>query len=303
MTEDYNRSDDRDTYPTYEDLLNAPDTHSALHPFLRQLAEQDTTTGASTSRPNLVENREVAYEALFKGELPYEPQPDQLDIGLSGLWRAYTTKEGKKGETVNNHFDQIPLIVESILSDHEKLSRSSDGSGGAAIFAFLNPEYQALVSEITTGAVKNWELALYRNEQPFILTNNENLDEISSERLAHLVGLQSLIIETAAATLEVLPVFVVNPKGPIKSEKAKLSKLISNWGPNFVREWFDGKIITRHFKESGLDDAEVKEWLNTFTPSIRRRFAVNNISDPMEALSDYINGKIQYAGRYFERKS
>lgn len=42
----------------------------------------------------LVDNRPVAYEALFKGELPYEPQPDEADIGIAGLWRALTEKRG-----------------------------------------------------------------------------------------------------------------------------------------------------------------------------------------------------------------
>ena len=268
MTEDYTQpfNDNKPTEPTHQKILTASDA---------------TTVGP----PNLVDNREVAHEALFKGELPYEPQPDEEDIGLSGLWRAHTHKKGAKGETVNSHFDEIPKIVELILSDHERLSRTPEGSNGAAIFSFLSPEAQAIVSEITTGAIKNWELALYRNEQPFLLTNtNENIDYIDSERLAHLVGMQSTVIETAAAILEVLPEFVNNPMKPTKTEKEDLSKLISNWGPNFVREWFNGTIIEKHFRQSGLEDTEIKEWLNTFSPGLRRHFAVGNINNPMEAL-------------------
>ena len=287
MTEDYIEppNTNPDTETTYHDLLVAPETHPSLHPILHRLAQEDTGQRAAPSPPNLVENREVAHEALFQGELPYEPQPEEQDIGLSGLWRAHTTKRGRGGEIIESHFDEIPKIVGAILSNHEKLSRSPEGANGAAIFSFLNPEIQEIVTEITTGAIKNWELALYRNKQPFLLgVSNEHLDDISNERLAHLVGMQSLVIETAAAAIESLPAFVEDPTKPTKSEKEKVSKLISNWGPNFVKEWFSGKIIEEHFRQSGLDDAEIQEWLDTFTPGIRRHFAVGNINNPMEAL-------------------
>ena len=270
---------------SYRDVLEAPDTHPALHPILHRLAHQDSDSPTTVNPQNLVQNREISHEALFQGELPYEPQPDEQDIGLSGLWRAHTRKSGSRGETVDSHFDVIPKIVEKILSDHERLSRSPEGANGAAIFSFLNPEAQTLVSDITTGCIKNWELALYRNEQPFLLSvRNEHLDNVTSERLAHLVGMQSLVIETAAAVMQVLPEFVENPTKPSKDQQNNIAKIVSNWGPNFAREWFNGVIIEKHFRESGLNEAEVREWLDTFTPSMRRYFAVHNITDPMAAL-------------------
>ena len=150
MTEDYIEppNTNPDTETTYHDLLVAPGTHPSLHPILHRLAQEDTGQRAAPSPPNLDENREVAYEALFQGELPYEPQPDEQDIGLSGLWRAHTQKGGRKGEIIDSHFDEIPKIVEAILSNHEKLSRSPEGANGAAIFSFLNPEIQEIATEI-----------------------------------------------------------------------------------------------------------------------------------------------------------
>ena len=150
MTEDYIEppNTNPDTETTYHDLLVAPGTHPSLHPILHRLAQEDTGQRAAPSPPNLVENREVAHEALFQGELPYEPQPEEQDIGLSGLWRAHTTKRGRKGEITDSHFDEIPKIVEAILSNHEKLSRSPEGANGAAIFSFLNPEIQEIATEI-----------------------------------------------------------------------------------------------------------------------------------------------------------
>jgi hypothetical protein len=90
MTEDYTEPD---IETTYQEILDAPDTHPTLH----RLTGQDSDQRATADPPNLVENREVAHEALFQGELPYEPQQDEQDIGLSGLWRAHTQKGGRKG--------------------------------------------------------------------------------------------------------------------------------------------------------------------------------------------------------------
>ena len=63
MTEDYTQpfNDNKPTEPTHQKILTA----------------SDATT---VSPPNLVDNREVAREALFKGELPYEPQPDEEEV-------------------------------------------------------------------------------------------------------------------------------------------------------------------------------------------------------------------------------
>ena len=287
MTEDYLEppNTNPDSEATYQEILDAPDTHPSLHPTLYRLAGQDTDQRAASNHPNLVDNREVAYEALFQGELPYEPQPDEQDIGLSGLYREYTSKKGRPRGIEESHYDRIPEIINAILSDHESLSRSPEGANGGAIFSFLKPEYQTIIMELTSGAIIKWEKALIRNEQPFLISEDTgHLDDISNERLAHLVGMQSLVIETAAAAIGSLPAFVENPAKPTKTEKEDLSKIISNWGPNFVNEWFSGKIIEEHFRQSGLDDAEIQELLDTFTPSMRRYFAVGNINNPMEAL-------------------
>jgi DNA-directed RNA polymerase specialized sigma subunit len=45
----------------------------------------------------------------------------------------------------------------------------------------------------------------------------------------------------------------------------------------------------------GMDEAEVA---NTFTYRMRTRFAVRNISDPLDGVKKYFEGKISYGGRY-----
>jgi len=291
MTEDYLEppNTNPDSEATYQEILDAPDTHPSLHPTLYRLAGQDTDQRAASNHPNLVDNREVAYEALFQGELPYEPQPDEQDIGLSGLYREYTSKKGKPRGIEESHYDRIPEIINAILSDHESLSRSPEGANGGAIFSFLKPEYQTIIMELTSGAIIKWEKALIRNEQPFLISEDTgHLDDISNERLAHLVGMRSLVIETAAAMLEVLPISATKPMDPTIADKNELINIISNWGPKFAKEWFSGTIIEEHLRKSGLEDSEIQERLHEFTPALRRRLLYTKPQRPLEQLDRVI---------------
>jgi AraC-like DNA-binding protein len=104
--------------------------------------------------------------------------------------------------------------------------------------------------------------------------------------LVHLLTDKSLIVETASAVLQALPDFVKKPVDKVPSEKERkdLAKLIANWGPGFVNEWMRGKIIRRWLEEKNISQEEINEWLEAFTPGMRKHFAVNNVTDPLEAL-------------------
>ena len=81
------------------------------------------------SEISLVENREVVYESLFNGEMPIESQPTIEDIGLTGLWRLYTEKFGRNGDTLNSILDSLPLRVNSILTEHDIHASSGEDNG------------------------------------------------------------------------------------------------------------------------------------------------------------------------------
>jgi hypothetical protein len=49
----------------------------------------------------------------------------------------------------------------------------------------------------------------------------------------------------------------------------------------------------------GWSEDEARDVIN---PSMRRYFAVGNITDPMAGLIDYIDRKIQYSGTYYSGK-
>jgi hypothetical protein len=232
---------------------------------------------------DLVANREIAYEALFAGELPYEAQPAEEDIGLSGLWRSFTEKSGRKGVNLNEHLTVVPEIVKSILSAQDDIASSGEGENGEAVLCFTDTKSREVVTDITAEIMSIWETALWRHDNPLILSDKTKSVDIE-ERLSSLVAARSLVIETAAAVMTVLPNFVVDPKSPSKLESKDLSKVLANWGPSFLTEWMDGAILNKWCIESGMSEDESTAWQKTLGPGLRKRFAVHNVQDPLGAL-------------------
>jgi len=243
--------------------------------------EKDKTS--TPSHEDLVGNREHAQDALFRGELPYEPQPSEPDIGLAGLHRT-TKKQGRRGEELETQQSVAQTKVREILSDHQRLSRDPNAPEGSAIFSFIDPKYQSLVTEITAQCIANFELGLYRRDYPFVMSSKDILSSDQEIREAHLLSQRSIVIETATAVMKAMPAFIGNPDRIKETEKKDLTKIVSNWGPEFTIQWFDGTIINKHFVELGVEESEIGELMEVFTPSLRRYFAVHNISDPLAAL-------------------
>ena len=241
---------------------------------------------------DLLDNRAAAYEALFLGELPYNPQPDEADIGLSGLWRVHTPKRGRNGDELNYHLDTIPSQVYGLLLEHDIAAHNPD-EPVETIFGLLDPKTTLpIISNITSQALTLWEKALWRNQYgPVVSTNGTNpveaggVEDAAKERLANLLAKKSLVIETAAAAMWVLPIFSRNALQPTRKEQADLAKILANWGPQFLVEWMDGSIITRWLDSLGITQTEKQDLLSTtFTPAIRKYLAVHNITDPLAAL-------------------
>jgi len=240
----------------------------------------------------LIGNRPNAYEALFLGELPYEPQPDKQDIGLSGLWRVHTEKKGMNGNNLNALLDTLPGNVLTILQEHDRHSRSESGDDGEAIFSFIDTQqYLPIVADISSMSAKLWEKSLWRNNHGSVVAtelvptpNSTNHSEANDIRLAHLLASKSIVIEAAAAVMQVLPIFADKPLKPTNDEKVGLARILANWGPQFLTEWMNGSIIDNWLQDKQLSPQEQQQWKDSFTPGIRKYFAVNNISDPLAAL-------------------
>ena len=233
---------------------------------------------------NLVENREVAYKAIFEGELPYESRPDIHDIGLSGLWRVHTTKLGVNGDELTKIHAAIPDYVCYVLKDHELRSRSDTVTN--SVFCIIDTNILEVVSGITSQAFLLWEKSLYRNNEDSVITGRTRLpqEDKDNERLVHSICNESLIVETAAAVVRVLPIFSKNKLNPTSTESNNIAKIIANWGPEFLVKWMDGTILKQWLSQGNLDDNQIAEWLETIDTSTRKRFIVGNITDPLSAL-------------------
>ena len=245
---------------------------------------------------SLVNNREVAYEALFLGELPYESQPNEQDIGLSGLWRAHTVKKGSNGNDLNDFLETIPATVTAVLSQHNTHANSEIGDDGQAIFGLVDPTSSLpIIANIVAKTVSTWEKSLWRNKydsitarsitgDPTKQNQSSTTDSVDRERLAHRLACESLIIETAAAAMTVLPLWAKRPLHPTMTEQKNIAKVLANWGPQFTIEWLSGSILNTWLQAQDITGEDNQQWQKLFSPSMLRQFAVYYINDPMSAL-------------------
>ena len=244
---------------------------------------------------SLVDGSVASSEFLFLGELPYEPLPEESDVGLSGLWRAYTPKGGRNGFELNDRLDRLAAHVVDVVGEHDRAALS----GGDALFGFVGAKERELVTDITIEAAKFLEKGLFRRQQ---FRGGQSLLASGSRRL---------IIELASAVSECVPVMfgVYNSSGVVsvsKNKKRQAAIIIANWGPKFVLKWWDDTIIRRELEilydvpamkelletdsDEGLEselelaELEIEQWLQTFTPSKRLQFAATNVRDPLAAL-------------------
>lgn len=227
----------------------------------------------------LLMRREVAYDALFRGEIPYEPEPDYDKIGLSGLWRAHTGKNGKPFNSWRAHLDEIPVYVDLILESHDEMSRSSEANAatGETVFCFVSDSARKDVTDITASVWQTWERSLFKRGEPLLLDPAQSDCDTSTAK--------SLVLETAAAVMYAIPFLAEKHTKLSSRDKEVIGKIIVNWGPKFVQEWFDGTILKQWGEINDMDSAEIDKWQKVFTPGVRKHFAFSNINDPMSGLA------------------
>ena len=210
--------------------------------------------------------RQERYDTLFRGELPYDPIPDGLDIGISGL-RRMTNCAVKRSNALGQHLDDLPAMIGDILLEHDLAAMDE----GEAIFAFINDKSSEQVGAIVTDIIAQWEIAHDRNKLGVLIEPKDSPSKW-------------LVIETAAAVMQTISdgYFDINKN---KGDSKTIATIIRSWGPRFAKQWFDGSIIRQWMEAEEIPDNEQREWLEVFTPSIKKRFAVHNINDPLAGLA------------------
>ena len=216
-----------------------------------------------------IDQREAYYDTLFQGELPYEPLPDDGQIGIAALCRA-THRAGRRADVLRNHVNNLPSIVDAILVEHDLAAKSGDGDHDA-VFAFADEETRDLVGDIVTDIFTQWEV-----------THNKNkLDPLLPDAHSSSKG---LVIETAAAVMSIAATGNGFNLRKNKLDRGGIARIIYNWGPEFARQWFNGTIIRQWAEGQQLSTAETDTWLEVFTPSILKHFTINSTTDPLEHL-------------------
>ena len=204
------------------------------------------------------------YDTLFRGELPYEPIPEDAQVGISGLCRA-TRRAGRRDSFLNDHLNQLPLLIDEILVDHDLRAMS----GEEAIFSFIEDKDREEVSAVVSETFKLWEIAQARNKLDFLITNPKSESKW-------------LVVEAAAAVIQAAETRSFDLSN--KRSSADLAKIIACWGPKFVKEWFNYTILNQWMEQEKLPIEDQNEWREIFTPGILKHFAVDNINDPLSAL-------------------
>ncbi len=220
-----------------------------------------------------VYQRDGRYDSLFRGELPYEPIPEDAQVGISGLCRA-TNRASRRDPILNDHLDHLPLLIDEILVDHDLRAMS----GEEAIFSFIEDKDRKEVSAVVSETFKLWEIAQARNKLDFLITNPESESKW-------------LVIETAAAVIQTKETGSFDLSNKLDSKN--LAKIIACWGPKFAKEWFNYSILNQWIEQEKLPIEDQNEWREIFTPGILKHFAVRNVNNPLSAIK-----KVKY---YLER--
>ena len=69
------------------------------------------------------------------------------------------------------------------------------------------------------------------------------------------------------------------------SDQKNLARLLANWSPSFIQNWFDGKIIQQWYRDNNISQEKQQEWNKIFTPFMVKYLIVHNLTDPISGLN------------------
>jgi hypothetical protein len=141
-----------------------------------------------------------------------------------------------------------------------------------AVFAFVDDESREQVASIVQRIFTQWEITFYNNKRDVLLPSKDSQTKW-------------LVVEAAAAVMAAGTVENEFKLDEDINDRSRLATIIASWGPEFTRQWMDGTILRRWVEEQAIPETEQAEWLEEFTPKLRKYFAINNVSDPLKALS------------------
>ena len=217
---------------------------------------------------SLINNRHYYYDQLFDCPLDNQFEFNENYISVASLCRL-TRKEGKRSRQLDDHLNLLPKLITNILSNNDARARNNQ----EAVFGFIDQTAFENVTKITAHVFYLWELSQSRNHLSYLVDEqNESND------------LNNFVIETASAVMSLgseKQYFDFNQP----ADQKKIAKLLANWSPNFINEWFEGKTIQQWYQDSGISQEKQQEWNKIFTPSMVKNLIVHNSTDPIGTLN------------------
>ena len=223
-----------------------------------------------------IQMREQRYSRLFDGELMYiNPSQAQVDLGMSALART-TNRAGARPPELSEHLDTLPLIIDNILERHDLDAfgwppYELDGGSANALFGFVSPEGQEIVTGIVADIFRQWEITRSRHGLQPLATEGDS-------------DARWLVVETAAAVMYCAANSSNFNLIKNRSDRESIAKIITCWGPKFAEKWFDGTILSNWAAQNNMTEEELEHWRATFSPSTLKHLADTNTSDPLGAL-------------------
>lgn len=226
---------------------------------------------SSTELPSEFELRQERYDALFAGELPYEPLPPEMEVGVSGLARI-TRRGGARSAQTREYLEQVPEIIDNILKEHDIEAHDPDSLN--AIFSFVDSseasalESRQLVGSVVAKIFVQWE----------VTHTKRGLD-----RLLCSEGGRWLVLETACAVMDTATSYnELNLENKVEAQL--VTTMLASWGPRFVSQWLDGSVLRQWAEHNDLSSTEIDELRELFSPAALRAFMEGNPMDPLGGL-------------------
>lgn len=234
------------------------------------LGHYDVMSEVNQSYLHPMDHRVVSYDFLFAGEIPSETTAniDGANLSMAGLCRATVRHTGQYPHALRQRLDDLPHTIDTILEHHDIQARAGDEK---AAFAFTNDQHRQLVGELVSGVFKQWEITRSKNNQRPLVSA-----VVDTKRW--------LVIETAAAVMTAADKHNGFDIQKNKSDRENLVKVISCWGPEFSRRWFNGDVLSAWLEGQQISPEEQAEWQEIFSPFMRKRFINSSILNPLGAL-------------------
>lgn len=261
--------------------------------------------------------RDENYETLFNGENLYNSDQDVSLLSIAGLCRS-TIRSGMRSKKLNDHLDQIPSTINDILTEHDQAAIAQSN----AAYAFINDQARVTVRDIVAKVFTQWEIAMTRKNYETLLPGKDDSSkwlvvETAAAVMQVIGDVPQYKIETYSKDADRIAAIIAS-WGPKFAKQWFDTTILTQWmnglgiSDTEQSQWLEvftpgvlKRIAEYHTTnpinalnriKNNLDTYlteeaiaaqlawQLEEVRAVFSPSVRKHFAVSNISNPQQAI-------------------